>query len=943
MPRTSSDVLGRDLEMIHVARFIDRIPNGPTGLLLEGEAGIGKTTLWREASGRAASSGYAVLSTRPVEAETAFSYAALADLLVGEALDEVLPLVAAPQRRALEIALLRADTGGVPPDQHAVAMAALSVIRSLAASRPVVIAIDDVQWIDQSSARVLGFAIRRLADERVGILTTARTGLRIPVELANALPTELVEREHVGPMASADVAALIRQHLRSDVSRPLVIRLHEMSGGNPFYVLEIARSLLRQGASADPAAPLPVPETLQQLLGARIAALPASAARALLPVAATTRPTEDLVLAAAAGRRDRAISGLAKAEEAGIIQREGGRIRFSHPLLGSTVYSAATPQERRELHARLAELISDPEERARHLAMAITKPDRELAQALEAAARHARGRGAPDAAAELGELAVHLTPIEDEGEIRQRILEAAEYHFDAGDAMRAIALLEEAIETSPPGTGRAEILFRLSSMSWMNLERGVREPLVRALPEALGDDALLSGIHQGIAWVDMYQGDLAAAAEHARLSLEHANEGVGAATRADALATYAMVEFLLGRPAGNELPEALELQDVGMEGGSWTEASVYTTPRSILGLQAMWAGDLDSARALFEHELAEYESHSMYTVRQEVLCYLAELECRAGRWLTAAEYAAEAMETVIESGQTATQSHVALFNQAYAAAHLGQVERAQEMATDGSQRARANDDTFNANWNEAVLGFLALSHSDFEQAHEHLQPVVRYLDRMSPAEPGVIPCIPDEIETLVSLGRVDEADHVLGGFTGHARYEDRPWARATGSRCRGLIAGARGDPAAALRALDDALVDHAGLSQPFELARTLLVKGEVERRAKQKRSARADLEHAVSIFESLGAPLWAARARSGLERVGGGPTPIGALTPSERRIAERAMDGRTNRQVADELFVSVKTVEANLSRVYHKLGIASRRDLRRTLGSGDEDGGSSPS
>ncbi len=942
MPGTSSHVLGRERELVDVVGFIDRIPDGPTGLLLEGEAGIGKTTLWREASERALASGYAVLTTRPVQAETTFSYAALADLL-SATLEEVLPHLAAPQRRALEVALVRADAGGVPPDQHAVSLAALSVVRTLAASTPVVIAIDDVHWIDQSSARVLGFAIRRLTDERVGILSSARTGLQIPVDLANALPSGLDERVHVGPMAAADVAALIREHLGSDLPRPLVLRLHATSGGNPFYVLELARALLRQGAATDPAAPLPVPDTLQQLLGARIAALPASATHALLPIAATTRPTEDLVLAAAAGRRDRAVAGLAKAEEAGVILRDGGRIRFTHPLLGSTVYSSATPQARRELHARLAELITEPEERARHLALAITKPDREVAQALDAAARHARARGAPDAAAELGELAVRLTPVEDVAAIRHRRLEAAEYHFDAGDAMRAIALLEEAIETSSPGPGRAEILFRLSSMSWMNLERGVREPLVRALPEALGDDGLLSGIHQGIAWVDMYQGDLAAAAEHARRSVEHANGDVGAATRADALATFSMVEFLLGRPAGEELSEALKLQDVGMEAGSWTEASVYTTPRSILGLQSMWAGDLDAARALFERELAEYEAHSMYTVRQEVLCYLAELECRSGRWQTAADHAAEAMETVIESGQTATQSHVALFNQAYAAAHLGQTARASRMATEGLERALANDDTFNAHWNRAVLGFLALSVSDHQRAHGHLQPVVRYLALMSPAEPAVIPCIPDEIETLVALGLLDEADETLAGLTNRARFSDRPWALATAARCRGLIAGARGDPAGALRALDDAIVAHDRLAQPFEFARTLLVKGEVERRAKRRGSARESIGESLRIFGSLGAALWAERAGSELERAGGAPSPAGGLTPTERRIAELAMAGRTNRQVADQLFVSLKTVEANLSRVYRKLGITSRGDLRAALDPGDTNAGPPPS
>ena len=165
----------------------------------------------------------------------------------------------------------------------------------------------------------------------------------------------------------------------------------------------------------------------------------------------------------------------------------------------------------------------------------------------------------------------------------------------------------------------------------------------------------------------------------------------------------------------------------------------------------------------------------------------------------------------------------------------GSTARASRMATEGLERALANDDTFNAHSVcRAVLGFLALSVSDHQRAYGHLQPVVRYLALMSPAEPAVIPCIPDEIETLVALGLLDEADETLAGLTTRARFSDRPWALATAARCRGLIAGARGDPAGALRALDDAIVAHDRLAQPFEFARTLLVKGEVERRAKRR-------------------------------------------------------------------------------------------------------------
>jgi hypothetical protein len=262
------------------------------------------------------------------------------------------------------------------------------------------------------------------------------------------------------------------------------------------FALEIARALIGQGVRPAPGEPLPVPEDLQELLGARLAALPPRAADGLLAVAAAARPTEDLVVAAAA-RRDRASAGITRAEEAGILQRAGGRVGFTHPLLGSTVYAAATPQARRSVHRRLADLVVDREERARHLALATGGPHLQVAQALE---------------------------------------EAAGYHFDAGDATRATALLEAAIATARPGQDRARIRFRLASISWLDMTRvqGLSE---QALEEA-GDDAeTRAAILEHLAWVGIYRGDLAFAAERATASLRWARRIADPAIRADSLST----------------------------------------------------------------------------------------------------------------------------------------------------------------------------------------------------------------------------------------------------------------------------------------------------------------------------------------------------------------------------------------------------------------------
>ncbi|MEZ0233747.1 MAG: AAA family ATPase [Actinomycetota bacterium] len=932
-------ILGRDRELAEIHRFIRSVPAGPRALILEGNAGIGKTTLWQAGAASARASGALVMSSRAAESEATLSYSALGDLFEG-AVDEAMLDLPSPQRRALEAALLRSGPEATL-DRRAISLASLGVVRSLVQTSLVVIAIDDVQWLDTPSARVLTFILRRLRHEAVSVLASLRlgSGTTERVDFEGALGFDGVQRLMVGPLSQESLGRLLRERMGIELSRPVIRRIHAITQGSPLFALETARELLRTGDRPEAGDQLPVPDDLRELLAARIASLPTSTRDPLLVVAAASHPTLDLVRVTS-DRPERSLEGVAAAEEAGVIEAVDGRLRFSHPLLGSTVYASASSDRRRSLHRLLAERLTDPEERARHLALATTDPDAHVASVLDAAARYARARGAPDAAAELLDLAMRLTPADDTDDLRRRRLDGSGYHFDAGDASKANELLEQAIDDSPPGSARAELLYRLSSMSWMNLERGVRAPLERALAEAAGDPELLGGIQLDLAWVDLYQADLDAALAHAQASFDHAGQGADPATKGDALATLGMVRFLRGEADATMMSRAVELQDAAMEETSWTEASVYTTPRSILGLQLMWSGALPEARATLEYELAEYERLGMYTVRQEVLCYLAELECRAGRYEVGAAYAAEAAETIAESGMAASQTHVVRFNQALAAAYLGRVDEARSLATEGLELARANDDAFNGAWNGAVLGFLELSLGASERAHGHLAPVVDYLDRMDAFEPGIIPCVPDDVEALIALDALDEASAVLTRFARKAEAADRPWALAASLRCRGALAAAQGDRDGARLLLDDALAQHGRASQPFETARTQLLRGIVERRSKQKRAAREYFESALGTFDSLGAPLWSTKARTELARAGGTPDASAALTPTEERVAHLVAEGKTNREVAGELFVSVKTVEANLTRIFHKLGVRSRAELirRDARGSVEEPG-----
>jgi hypothetical protein len=328
-------ILGRDAELAEVKSFIGSGSGGPSALLLEGTAGIGKTTLWRAGVSFARARGHRVLSCRAAESEARLSYAALGDLF-----DFELPDLPAPQQRALDAALLRAELEGAPPDQRAVSLASLGVLRALAASAPVIIAIDDVQWLDAPSARVLAFVVRRLEDAPIRILVALRVGSGgDPLALGRAGPAPSLHRVSIGPLREEAMTRLLRARAGGDLTHPILLRLHRISEGNPFFALEIARALTEQGVRPAPGEPLPVPEDLQALLGIRLAALPSSAADGLLVVAAA-RPTESLVVAAAGSNR--ASTGITRAEAAGILQRAGGRIGFTHPLLESTVYAAAT-------------------------------------------------------------------------------------------------------------------------------------------------------------------------------------------------------------------------------------------------------------------------------------------------------------------------------------------------------------------------------------------------------------------------------------------------------------------------------------------------------------------------------------------------------------------------------------------------------------------------
>jgi DNA-binding CsgD family transcriptional regulator len=911
----ADEIIGREAEIGSIRSFLESSAR-PAALVIHGEAGIGKTTVWKQGLATARQLSYRVLLSRPAETERRLSYSVLGDLL-DEVLDESLPSLPEPQREALEVALLRRRAARSGPDHRAVSLATLGVLRALSGSAQVLLAVDDAQWTDPPSARVFQFVIRRLKAERLAILLSVR-GTELdedPFGLVDVLGEGRFNRLAVKGLSVEALGRILRGRLAVAFARPELVQLQKTSGGNPFYALEIARAMPR-GERGAPGRLVPVPATLSDPVGDHLRALPAGTRSALLVASALSRPTTGLVRSALGGRMPK--GALTRAANAGVIDLDGDEIRFSHPLFGSAMYSQTSPEERRRLHRRLAAIVQAPEERAWHLALSVDGPDGRVAAALDEAAARAHARGAPDAAAGLAEQAGRLTPATRPAEARRRLVEAADLHLEAGDTRRARTLLEEAAAGSRPGAERARALIRLA---WTHAYQDGLPAAVHLFDQVLAepgaDLATRADAEHGLAWYYHAQ-DVPRAQEHARSAVEIARKLGDQHVLAEALAVEGFVDALSGR---NVPIDALD-RAVGHEERSG-QTRPLASPAWILSLLLQWQGDQQGAKERLDRLHRDALERGDESSRQYILHLLARVECRLGHWQEALRLANEGYELTLQTGQVINLAH-SLFSLALVNAHLGNVESSRAQAEEGL--ALATDDAATIDLSAAV-GFLELSVGDPREAHRRLAPIVEALDAAGVREPAVFRAHPDEIEALIALGELDQAEALLGPFEERARARAHVWAMPVAGRCGGILLSARGDIEGALLRLERALRDHERLAEPFELARTVFAKGVVERRGKRKGDARKSLERALAVFDGLGAALWSERVKQELARIGGrAPAPF-SLTPTEERVAALVSAGSSNRQVAGQLFISVNTVEANLKRIYRKLGITSRTQL----------------
>jgi DNA-binding CsgD family transcriptional regulator len=902
-------MIGRDRELDAGERFLKSIADGSACLVLDGEAGIGKTTIWRELLGSAQTAGHRVLSCRPAATEVTLAFAGLADL-IADTEAGVLADLPSPQRHALEVALLQAAPGPVPLEPRAVFAGFCSVLLALAAERPVLVAIDDLQWLDRPTQAALEFAMRRVRDQPIGFLCTLRTGVAATAApgLGRALAESGAERAELGPLSVAALHQLILGRLGRALPRPTVVRIATAAQGNPFYALEIAREVLRRGHYAA-GEPLPVPDDLSQLVSERIQRLPLPTQEQLLLVAAlATAPLAVL---------DR--DALEPAEQAGLVEIAGRAVSFSHPLFSAAVYGSATAVRRQELHRWLAELVSDPEQRARHLALGATEASETIARELDRGAERAISRGAPDGAAELLELAAEMTPPGDRDGTAAREVSAAECHFHAGDPLRARALAEQAMARSPDGDTSANILRLLGELRYIDGSFAEAISLFEAALGHVSHGVPAAELQLNLAFAHSILGDDAKAAAHSRAALEAATDAGDTALEAAALAMSVTREFRMGHVLDRAtLERALALEDPDRR------MLLPMRPIRLAGIAAYYSDDLARAASLYgelrQRVIDRGEDGQLPIVDAE----LSWAERTRGNLARALEIADEGCEIAQMLGSDTARADM-LCERSYVHASLGDEAGARE----DIERALAcdTDDGYLAVWLGGARAFLELSLGNGPAANEALLAFGAAVEEAGSCNQFTAAILPDQIEALVAVGDLERAGVLTAMLDRYASASARASALAAAARCRALLAAAGGDLETAGRELQRALDDLDRVEMPLEQGRTLLLSGQVRRRAKQKRAAREAFTRALEKFEGIGAGLWVARARSELERTGLRHSGGDELTPTESRVAELAAQGLTNRRIAETLFLSAKTVEANLARVYLKLGIRSRAEL----------------
>ncbi|OKI24535.1 helix-turn-helix transcriptional regulator [Streptomyces sp. CB03911] len=914
-------LFGRGAEQAAIGRLLDEARGGRSGVLvLRGEPGIGKTALLEHAAS-AAGPEFQVIRATGVEYEAELPFAGLT-LLLAPGLDK-LPALPGPQRRALEGAFGLAEESGPAGGRLLTGLATLGLLAELAAEKPLLCLIDDAQWLDGSSVEALLLAARRLQAEGIVLLLAARDdegafpAAGLP-ELRLAGLDEAAAAELLSAAVESGASAGFAGRVPPDVRR----RVLAEARGNPLALTELPAALAAEPAGSAGSGRLPLTSRLQLAFHGKVSGLPA-ATQTLLLVAAAEEAGDLAAVLHAATALGAGPDALAPAEQAGLVRITGPEgaavLAFRHPLVRAAILHRAPLRQRSAAHRALGEALEDGDRRTWHLALAAGAPDAALADALERTAERAEARGGHGAASAAYERAARLTPDRD-GATRRLVL-AAEAATEEGRLEHAEALAERAgARTDDPFAHAMIAHVRATAHFW----RGDHPAAYRLLLDACtpGIEAshaarmLFQAFHA--AW---YVGEEPVGAVLDRLAGLRLPPGEPAAPLVRHLLAGTLP--LLGRPAP-PLPSARETAAEARRAGAVPSDLVQLCGATLI------LGRDDETYELAAGLATEARAKGAVGMLPTVQFFLAEAELFHGRHTDAEVTATEALALAEDTGQRQWVSQLASLL-AYLAALRGDagscaalVRRALAGAGPGGAPPAGEP------WAQWALALLDLGQGRAADAADRLGPLTTGRHRH---HVGATRAVPDLVEAAVRLGAPERAAEPYERFARWAAATGQPWAHALRLRCQALL----GPDELAESGYQAALDLHRDSGRPFEQGRTALLYGEWLRRERRRTDARPHLRAALEAFELLGARPWAERARTELTATGtaapAGPAggPLAVLTPQELQIVRLAAQGRSNRDIAAQLFLSPRTVGHHLYKAYPKLGVASRGELAGLL------------
>jgi DNA-binding CsgD family transcriptional regulator len=903
-------LLGRGPETSDIDQLLEAASRGRSGVLVvRGEAGIGKSTLLEHARSQARD--MRVLRAVGIESESELPFAALHQLL-HPVLDRT-DRLPAPQAAALRGAFALSDER--VEERFRVSLGVLSLLTTVAEERPLLCLVDDAQWMDQASADALLFAARRLVADPLALVFAARDEEnRAPV--LPGLPAV-----QLSPLDAGQARELALKYLGPHASAEAVEWVVDNANGNPLALVELPAALSGDQVAGRRSllATLPPTTSVEKTYLQRIGDLPAET-RDLLLLAATEETGDRSTIIRAAAHLGLDENALALAESRGLVRVGTSQIEFRHPLVRSAIYRSAAYTERERAHRALAAILSDPvdkDRRAWHRASATIGTDAETASELEETAERVRVRGGLMAASAALEKAAALSG---EPDLRARRLSAAaEAAWSAGRSERARALLAEAA-----GTGSADQRIQVTKLlGRIEVRQGI---FAEALTMLLSAAEKLAETDPGATV------QLLLEAEEGALYTADTNTPVEIGRRAGSLVSRL--------PDGRQRSAALALVAIGqVYAGQFSQANPRLRDTVTRGSvsddvddmlfaarNASVLGEDVTAEKLCLRAEAAARGRGAVGDLPRILERLPFYEIRLGKFEAARIHAMEGLELARETGQ---ETGVHLAEIAHVAAVQGREDECRAFAAEAMDRALERKSGLLAAMATWALGLLELSLGRPDEAVHRLRPVMQGGGSLTHPMIALF-MTHDFVEAAARADRVDVALTSLAAFEDWSRAVDQRWAAGTLAHARGLLA--TGEQAESL--LAEALRLHPRTVRPFEHARAALAYGAQLRRDRKRGRAREHLRTAMTIFEELGAEPWEERARAELRATGetinrGDPSALLRLTPQELRIARLVSDGLSNKDVAAHLFLSHRTVEYHLYKVFTKLGIASRAELAR--------------